>query len=545
MPKISDVLSKDKLEELKKEPYEVQQDVIRHYSPELFNEPYEVQQDVIRHYGFKLNNESKPTTFREDISKGLTSTGEWMEGARKTMSPYVRPALQTAGSIIGGTVAIPANIVAPIASEAAGIGLGYLGGSKLADIYDQYIQNMEGKPVETTGQQLHKTLTRQIPEAGIMGALGPIFSKGLSLGLGYLSTKIPSALTGASENAINIAKTRPKPYVEAMKGIIPEEDIIRGIEPLGKVEKGTLYNRVESIKNILDDFRKQTDSFTLSKTMNPLPGKNILPFKNIESYGIKPYRTRINKLLDDIVKDGETKETLNSFRNIAGEIGQRFTKDKYWRENIVIPQITKEASELLTQKLAAEEMRPLLTNYVRTLSQGNLIAPLEFSSIILGVVTHAPTISTIASLGSMASSPRLNSWVLPVIHNLTNPKVLNPIIYGSYALANKNESLVPKIAEVINPISTSEAASTSDTIKNRSKQIEESTTENMPITQIKEPIVSVDQSYLPSNYTKSIDKKTGKQVSVQIKDDGTRRVWNEDKGWLLISPKEHSRYILR
>jgi len=91
----------------------------------------------------------------------------------KAVDPVTKYALPIAGAIGGGIAALPANFIAPGIAEATGIGLGTLAGQQGAN----FIGQMAGR---RGGLDPKELLMREVPEAGINAAAGPLVGKALS-----------------------------------------------------------------------------------------------------------------------------------------------------------------------------------------------------------------------------------------------------------------------------------------------------------------------------------------------------------------------------
>ena len=98
-------------------------------------------------------------------------------------------ALETGGALLGGALALPANLIAPGVAEATGASLGALGGKQLARALRQY--GGSETPTQTPGQALLKT-AKDIPMSlvegfggkALEGVPGAIAAGGRALGRG-------------------------------------------------------------------------------------------------------------------------------------------------------------------------------------------------------------------------------------------------------------------------------------------------------------------------------------------------------------------------
>ena len=108
----------------------------------------------------------KTTTPQEmSFSDKLIREGKGVaKGAIETL-PYV-------GAVAGGILAAPANVVAPGVSEVVGAGLGYLGGTYAKKALLRST-GLEDQP----DLSLKDVVTKDIPEAAIVGMSGPIGDK--------------------------------------------------------------------------------------------------------------------------------------------------------------------------------------------------------------------------------------------------------------------------------------------------------------------------------------------------------------------------------
>lgn len=159
MAKLTDILGPEKMEQLKQEPFEVQQGVLKKYSPELFNESPEVIAGVMKKYGLKT-------------SEGFGAK------AKRIVGQYAEPVLGAAGAATGAALALPVNLIAPGVAEVAGGTLGYLAGKEAA----RGIKQVMGIERPTTLTQEAGITARTVPEAGIQAAAGPLLGGTMQAG---------------------------------------------------------------------------------------------------------------------------------------------------------------------------------------------------------------------------------------------------------------------------------------------------------------------------------------------------------------------------
>jgi hypothetical protein len=117
----------------------------------------------------------------------------------RTVSPYLRPTLEVGGSIAGGALAAPFNLIAPGVAEALGVGGGYATGKMAADLFDEMTGIKEQTP---PWEKIKEAVVTDIPT---MAALGPVGSEVLTsaMGLGELTKPgVKAAMDAADKAAI-------------------------------------------------------------------------------------------------------------------------------------------------------------------------------------------------------------------------------------------------------------------------------------------------------------------------------------------------------
>lgn len=125
-------------------------------------------------------------------------------GMLKEAAPVIGPVLPFAGSMIGGAIAAPANLIAPGVAEVAGATGGYLAGKQA----ENRLYELAGiKPSGSLADAV-KEVAGDIPEAGITAASGPVGGKileGAASLVGKGVRPILGSITGKGTGAIEEA----------------------------------------------------------------------------------------------------------------------------------------------------------------------------------------------------------------------------------------------------------------------------------------------------------------------------------------------------
>lgn len=132
------------------------------------------------------------------------------------------PALTTAGMFLGGALAAPANVAAPVAAEAVGTGLGALGGTELARALRQY--GGAEKPISSAKEAFTK-VAKDVPESALEGALGvlPVAAIGKAYKpLGKLAEKTGEAYGKAARSLTRRALKIPSVPTKKAGGLARE-----------------------------------------------------------------------------------------------------------------------------------------------------------------------------------------------------------------------------------------------------------------------------------------------------------------------------------
>jgi hypothetical protein len=128
----------------------------------------------------------------------------------KAAAPYVRPALEFGGMIAGGILGTPADVATGPAGTLLGAGLGYAGGRKMADVYEQAAGMKQPKDILTEVSETGKDIV-----AGVgMEAGGALLGKGINKATQYIAeSNIPKRLYGSA-----IKAPLSKKWVEVLPG---------------------------------------------------------------------------------------------------------------------------------------------------------------------------------------------------------------------------------------------------------------------------------------------------------------------------------------
>lgn len=110
-----------------------------------------------------------------------------------------------------------------------------------------------------------------------------------------------------------------------------------------------------------------------------------------------------------------------------------------------------------------------------------------------------------------------------------------------------------RLYEMVSPVSTAEAGeleSGVSAIRNRQQQIDAAVGEPPQVARaVPAPApqaAPVNNELVPNNYRNSIDKATGRKVSIQIQSNGQYRKWDDmNQQWVPIHPATISRYEVR
>ncbi len=136
---------------------------------------YELDEESGGGYTYELD-EGDSATPEPEVSLPLRLA----QGASKLVRPLAEYGMATAG----GVIAAPANLVAPGVAEATGIGLGYMGGKQIADLYDRAVGLKNPRP---SPSEVGSELVNDARSGTIMGFGGPIIGKAIGYPINALS----------------------------------------------------------------------------------------------------------------------------------------------------------------------------------------------------------------------------------------------------------------------------------------------------------------------------------------------------------------------
>lgn len=86
---------------------------------------------------FGETTKTKKGLYEETFGDATAPQESTTQRVMKAAAPYVRPALEFGGMIAGGILGTPADVATGPAGTLLGAGLGYAGGRKMADVYEQ------------------------------------------------------------------------------------------------------------------------------------------------------------------------------------------------------------------------------------------------------------------------------------------------------------------------------------------------------------------------------------------------------------------------
>ena len=172
----------------------------------------------------------------------LEYQGQMTEPSR-AVAGAVAPYAPAAGAVLGGTVAAPFNIVAPVVAEVAGAGIGYLAGTQAKTLLQNYSQ---GEPLPS-GTEMGMQAVEQYPEAATAALGGPVIGKMAGVvasSVGKLAKQSLGSLTGTGTAAIEEAIKGSPRFRDALRGKISSDEIVQGArDALGmlKQQRGAAY----------------------------------------------------------------------------------------------------------------------------------------------------------------------------------------------------------------------------------------------------------------------------------------------------------------
>lgn len=252
-----------------------------------------------------------------------------LKRAAATVSPVARPVLEMGGALTGAALTSPGNIPAPGLASAAGAGLGFAAGRKLADALDVYA----GKKEAPTLKESLIGTAKDIPVGMAMELGGPILGK---IGGGIAKTVIPEkVLERVIDKGIN-------------KAIRPS---VSGKGTASQLAKHKESSR-EAVKAIIRNKENLNLTDEVGRKVNKLP-ETLEEF----SQAIENTKRNIFRQYDQVAKAAERASEIKG--PISIEPGMRVFKSDQ------VVNLNKIADELepLLKKKAITDFYPDLANY--------------------------------------------------------------------------------------------------------------------------------------------------------------------------------------
>jgi len=353
----------------------------------------------------------------------------------KAVDPYTKYALPVLGAVSGGAAALPANLIAPGIAEATGIGLGTLGGQQLANMIGQKAGRRGGfNPLEL--------LTREVPEAGINAASGPLLNKvipAIAKVTGRVGKEIFGVTTGAGPGATEEAIKGGTAFKSALRGNITGDEVVdttrsalqqlkdkRASDYVSKLSKikagdpalgevGMVGNTGQEIdtKPISDHLKKLLTDYNVKMIPNPKTGRVDLDYSRVAigESGRKDIEGIIRTITDWGSKEGD--KTVVGLDTLKRQLSDFYSDSSQARQ--FVASLTKKVGD--TIKTAVPEYGEMTKGYSEAT---NLIKDIE-SGLMLrkngmsGRVTADQTLKRLTS--AMREGSELRRDLIDILGN--------------------------------------------------------------------------------------------------------------------------------